>query len=79
VADTRILATLADASVLVVDPSLTSRRMVKQARKALEAVGSRVAGLILNRDVMRGEGYYYNYYYYDRSGSKDDHAPANSR
>jgi capsular exopolysaccharide synthesis family protein len=79
VADTRILATLADATVMVVDPSLTSRRMVKQARKALEGVGSRVLGLILNRDVMRGEGYYYNYYYYDRAGSKDDQAPAKSR
>jgi capsular exopolysaccharide synthesis family protein len=79
VADTRILATLADATVMVVDPSLTSRRMVKQARKALEGVGSRVLGLILNRDVMRGEGYYYNYYYYDRTGSKDDQASAKSR
>ena len=64
VADTRILATLADGVILVLDPALTTRRMVKQARMAVDNVGGRILGIMLNRDVMRGEGYYYNYYYY---------------
>ena len=67
VADTRILATLADAVILVLDPALTTRRMVRQARLAVENVGGRILGIMLNRDVMRGEGYYYNYYYYEKS------------
>ncbi|HZT96644.1 MAG TPA: polysaccharide biosynthesis tyrosine autokinase [Chloroflexota bacterium] len=72
VADTRILATLTSAVVMVVDPSLSTRRMVRQARLALDAVGARVLGVILNRDAMRGEGYYYNYYYYDRLTPQED-------
>jgi capsular exopolysaccharide synthesis family protein len=67
VADTRILATLADAVILILDPAITTRRMVRQARLAVENVGGRLLGIMLNRDVMRGEGYYYNYYYYEKS------------
>lgn len=67
VADTRILATVADAVILVLDPALTTRRMARQARLAVENVGGRLLGIMLNRDVMRGEGYYYNYYYYEKS------------
>ena len=71
VADTRILATVADGVVLVLDPAITTRRMVRQARIAIENVGGRIAGIMLNRDVMRGEGYYYNYYYYERRRERD--------
>ncbi len=78
VADTRILATVADGVVMVLDPSLTTRRMIKQAALAIENVGSRVLGLILNRDTMRGEGYYYNYYYYygSKGEGEAERAPA---
>lgn len=65
VADTRIMATLADGVILVLDPAITTRRMIRQARIAIENVGSRLLGVMLNRDIMRGEGYYYNYYYYE--------------
>jgi non-specific protein-tyrosine kinase len=77
VADTRILATVADGVLLVIDPGQTTRRMVRQARLAIENVGGRVLGIMLNRDVMRGEGYYYNYYYYygqDRQGKRQRQA-----
>lgn len=73
VADTRIVATLADGVVFVLDPGITSRRMVRQACAAVENVGARILGVILNRDTMRGEGYYYNYYYYDKSGDREGH------
>ena len=71
VADTRILATVADGVILVLDPAITTRRMVRQARLAVENVGGRILGIMLNRDVMRGEGYYYNYYYYERRRERD--------
>jgi capsular exopolysaccharide synthesis family protein len=71
VADTRILATVSDGIILVLDPAITTRRMVSQARIAVENVGGRILGIILNRDVMRGEGYYYNYYYYERRRERD--------
>ena len=79
VADTRVLSTLADGVVLVLDPNLTTRRMVKGARMAIENVGARVLGIILNRDTMRGEGYYYNYYYYERAYRDDAVEPTRRR
>jgi Mrp family chromosome partitioning ATPase len=69
VADSRILAALADAVVLVVDPGISSRRAARQSRLALEAIGARVLGVILNNATFRTEDQYYAYYAHDgRSG-----------
>jgi len=66
-ADTRMMAPTADHVILVVDPSLASRRLVRQARLALDAVGARVLGVVVNKGTFHSDQhYYYNYYtYYD--------------
>jgi succinoglycan biosynthesis transport protein ExoP len=65
--DTRMLGPMADAVLLIVDPSLSTRRLVRQARLALDAVGARVLGVIVNKGTFHSDQhYYYNYYtYYD--------------
>jgi capsular exopolysaccharide synthesis family protein len=64
-ADTRMLAPLADNVLMVVDPSLSTRRLVRQARLALDAVGARILGIVVNKGLFHSDQhYYYNYYYY---------------
>jgi non-specific protein-tyrosine kinase len=59
VADASILSTLTDGVILVVDPSQTKRRELRQAKEAIEAVGGRILGVVINRLRRRGSGYYY--------------------
>ena len=60
VADAAILASNADGVVLVVDPSRTSRREIRQAREAVEGVGTKLLGVVLNR--LRPNGSLYSQY-----------------
>jgi polysaccharide biosynthesis transport protein len=87
--DTRMLGPMADAVLLIVDPSLSTRRLVRQARLALDAVGARVLGVIVNKGTFHSDQhYYYNYYtYYDtysrleqngRGGDAPDGEPGTS-
>lgn len=59
VADGRVLATLADASILVVAPSLSTRRALRHTKTALDSIGARVLGVIVNKGTFRGDSYYY--------------------
>jgi succinoglycan biosynthesis transport protein ExoP len=74
VADSTILATTVDGVVLVVDPQRTKRRELKKAREAIEAVGGRIVGVVINRLSTRGGilgqyyGYYHSPYYHQYSG-----------
>jgi Mrp family chromosome partitioning ATPase len=69
VADTRVLSSLVDGVVLVVSSAQASRRLVREARGALEAVGAPIMGIVVNKTELSGDSYYYNYYYYgERSG-----------
>jgi non-specific protein-tyrosine kinase len=61
VADASILASMVDGVVLVVDPHRAKRREVRQAREAVEAVGGKVIGIVMNRLRPRGAIYYYYY------------------
>jgi non-specific protein-tyrosine kinase len=61
VADAAILASMVDGVVLVVDPHRVKRREVRRAREAIEAVGGKVIGLVMNRLRPRGAIYYYYY------------------
>ncbi|HZT97146.1 MAG TPA: polysaccharide biosynthesis tyrosine autokinase [Chloroflexota bacterium] len=63
VADAAVLSTMADGVVLVVDPSETKRRELRRSREAIEAVGGKIIGLIINRLTPHGSGYYYYYHY----------------
>ncbi len=62
VSDAALLATLSDGVILVVDPGSTKRRELRRARERIEAVNSRVLGIVVNRLSARGAGGYYYYY-----------------
>lgn len=57
VADTRTLAALADAVILVLNPSITTRGMARQAQQALEAVGARLLGVAVNNPTFATDSY----------------------
>lgn len=73
VADAAILSTMVDGVILVCDPNKTKRRDLRHAREAIEAVGGRILGLVVNRLHPRGGMYYYygNYNYHYGSGTDD--------
>ncbi len=64
VADAVILATIADAVLMVVRSGKTRRDFAKQAFSALQQVQARVIGVVLN-GVMKSKSGYYNYGYYN--------------
>jgi capsular exopolysaccharide synthesis family protein len=64
VADGRILAAASDAVVMLVDPTISSRRLVKQARIALATVGTAIIGVVVNKAKFYSQDSYYKYYYY---------------
>ncbi|MBI4165294.1 MAG: polysaccharide biosynthesis tyrosine autokinase [Acidobacteria bacterium] len=63
VADSRILATAADAVVLVVRAFSTPYDAVRRARSLLYGAGARILGVALNDVDIRREGYSYSHYY----------------
>jgi succinoglycan biosynthesis transport protein ExoP len=65
-ADASILATYADAVLLVADADRSTRGSVAQARVQLDQVNAKVVGAVLNNfDLSRARAYpyYYQYYY----------------
>ena len=64
VADSRILATLTDAVVLVTRAYSTPYDAVRRARTLLYGAGARILGVALNDVDIRRDGYSYNYYRY---------------
>ena len=77
VSETAILATLADACLMVVLAGRTSRKLVKVAMRQLETRGANLMGTVLNNfDLVKvsnygAYGYYYHYYGYDYSYEDD--------
>jgi len=63
VADSRILATLTDATVLVVRAYETPYDVVRRARALLYGAGARILGVALNDVDIHRDGYSYSYYY----------------
>ncbi|HZS93706.1 MAG TPA: polysaccharide biosynthesis tyrosine autokinase [Chloroflexota bacterium] len=61
--DATILATMSDGVVLVVDPRRTRRRDIRATREAIEAVGGRILGVVINRLSGRTKLYYHYAYY----------------
>jgi capsular exopolysaccharide synthesis family protein len=64
VADSRILATLTDAVVLVARAFRTPHELVRRARGLLYGAGARILGVALNDVDVRKQGYGYGYGYY---------------
>lgn len=72
VADSRILATLVDAVVLVVQGGMTPRELTQRAQTYMRDVGGNVIGVVLNNlDVRTDDYYYYRYYGYHSEGPRD--------
>ncbi|MBE7189342.1 polysaccharide biosynthesis tyrosine autokinase [Jatrophihabitans endophyticus] len=72
VTDGATVATLADATLLVARPGKTSREQAERSIDALEKVGKRPVGVVLNM-VTRGRGgysYEYGYYYTAARGTQ---------
>ncbi len=65
VADAAILSTVADGVLMVVDPAKSKKRDLRRAREAIEAVGGRIIGIVINRLNKRGSSYYYYYYHHN--------------
>jgi capsular exopolysaccharide synthesis family protein len=64
VADGRILATMVEGMVLVVEGGGTSREMVRRSQAAAQHVGANLIGVVLNKLDARHDGYgYYDYRY----------------
>lgn len=68
VADSRILATLTDAVVLVTRAYETPYEVVRRARSLLYAAGARILGVALNNVNLHKEGYGGKYGYYQQYG-----------
>jgi len=75
-ADSRILATLTDAVVLVVRAFQTPHDMVLRARSLLYGARARILGVALNDVDIRRDGYSYKYYYHYEYGSGYSSDPA---
>jgi polysaccharide biosynthesis transport protein len=68
VADTRILATMTDAVVLVTKAYETPFEVVRRARSLLYGAGARILGVALNDVNIRKESYGGKYGYYQQYG-----------
>jgi non-specific protein-tyrosine kinase len=64
VTDGVVLATRADAVLIVAESGRTRRGSLQRALDSLRQVGATVAGVALNGVSRRGPGGYYYYYYY---------------
>jgi len=67
-----LLSAISDGVILVVHASECSRKVVLRSQQALEEVGAKVFGVVLNRVDVRSPDYYYGYRYYH--GYKDGNA-----
>jgi len=64
VTDASVLAASADAAILVVDTNKATYPAVQHAKQALERVGGKVLGSVMNKmKAAGGNYYYYNYNY----------------
>ncbi len=69
VTDAAILSTQVDGCVLVVRAFKTTRELAIEGRRALQGVGGRIVGAVLNAvDLDRGYYRHYQYQYYRRGG-----------
>ena len=66
VADPRVLSSIVDGVVLVVEANRTSRNLVLQASMHLQEMKANVLGAVVNKLDIRKAGY--GYYYYDDYG-----------
>lgn len=64
VADAAVLSTIVDGCIIVVDSRSTTRRDLLRTRDALEGVGGRIVGVVINRLNRTSRHYYYHDHQY---------------
>ena len=73
-ADSVILSSLMDETIIVVKDGATSKNDLMNAKNELSKVGAKVAGVVFNMVNRRSSKYYNNYYYYgDQLGNGHHH------
>lgn len=72
VADTSILASQVDGTLLVVWAGRTRGELLVQAVERLQSLGIQPLGVVLNKLAQRRSGYYYSNYYYYTSREGDE-------
>ena len=60
-ADAQVLASISDATLLVVDIKKSKRRQIIEAKRRLDHVGARLLGVIMNKMDSHKDTYYYYY------------------
>lgn len=63
--DTLVISSKADITVLVTKYKSTSIDLLDKSKKALEAIGAKIAGVVINQVDAKETNYYYGYYYKD--------------
>ena len=70
VTDAVVLATRADAVVLVIRSGHTTKQALRRAREVLGRVNAKVAGVLMNAVNLRSADYYYYYEYQGKYGGR---------
>ncbi|HLW81510.1 MAG TPA: polysaccharide biosynthesis tyrosine autokinase [Candidatus Acidoferrales bacterium] len=78
ITDGRILAAVAEGTVLVVKAGVTSRERAQRAESCMTAVGAHVIGAVLNDVNLRDAGYYHTGYYERRSRALNEREKASA-
>ena len=69
VADALIIARLVDFSIIVTSQNVTKIEDIKRAKLAIENVGGKIAGVVLNKVQVNAKTYENSYYYGDKKSS----------
>lgn len=69
VADALIIARLVDFSIIVTAQNITKIENLKRAKLAIENVGGKIAGVVLNKVQVNAKAYESTYYYRSRSAN----------
>lgn len=72
VTDALILSRIADTTILVASHKSTKKDDLEKIKKAIENVGGRIAGVVLNRKPVKSKEYSTSYYY-GSTNSKNRH------
>lgn len=78
ITDGRILAAVAEGTVLVVKAGVTSRERAQRAEGCMAAVGAHVIGAVLNDVNLRDAGYYHTGYYERHSRAPNEREKASA-
>ena len=71
VTDARILARIADSTVVVAEYNKTKKEVLKKTVKSIKNIGGNIAGIVINKIPHSSKNYYGNGYYYDSINSNE--------